>query len=258
MRQTALKNERQIEADDVVADEFITVRVEIFHEVDELLQCWLFVLLITLFVDSKHMLVDGGTEFRKLQTRDRTDVKRKRQHSSGSRAQRAERVAALFLRGNVFEVTLLLFDAHIAEPHRTLELWPHSFTKVRQRYCFDVERVSPRQSRIGVLMFTVLLERDWPVLRDDKLRAVLESFELTSDAPETGLDAFLSFENFTPDFESECAGGISRGGVAEETALLRPALSHGRHEDHQPEILAVGNFGDGDVASQDLFELPPH
>ena len=82
--------------------------------------------------------------------------------------------------------------------------------------------------------------------------AILKGFEFAGDAPETGFDLFLSFEDLAPDFERDRAGGVARGGVAEETALLRAALAHRSDENHQPEILAVGNFGDGDVAAHRL------
>ncbi len=79
---------------------------------------------------------------------------------------------------------------------------------------------------IGVLMFAILLERDRPILGDDKLRAILKGFEFAGDAPETGFDLFLSFEYLAPDFERDRAGGVARGGIAEEPALLRSALAH--------------------------------
>ena len=75
-------------------------------------------------------------------------------------------------------------------------------------------------------MFAILFERDRAILGDDELRAILKCFEFAGDAPETGFDLFLSFENLAPDFERDAAGGVACGGVAEKTALLRAALAH--------------------------------
>ncbi len=75
--------------------------------------------------------LDFRSETGKLQTRNRSDVKRDRKHAARSRAQRAERVATLFFGGDVFEIALLLFDAHVAESHQSLELWSDAFAKVR-------------------------------------------------------------------------------------------------------------------------------
>ena len=94
----------------------------------------------------------------------------------------------------------MLFDAHIAESHQSFELRPNSFTKIRQRDCFDVERVGARQLWFGFLMFAILFERDRPVFGDDELRAILKGLEFAGDAPETGFDFLLSFEYLAPDF----------------------------------------------------------
>ncbi len=125
-----------------------------------------------------------------------------------------------------------------------------SFAKVRKRECFDVERVGAWELRLGLLVFAILLERDGTIFGDDELRAVLKRFEFAGDAPEAGFDLFLSFECLAPDFERDGAGGVAGRGVAEETALLCAALADGSDEHNQPEIFAVGNFGDGDVTAQ--------
>jgi len=190
------------------------------------------------------------TELGKLQTRNRSDVQRDREHATRSGAQRTERVATFFFGRDVFEVPLLLLDAHVAEPHRALELCTDALAEIRQRECFDVDRVSAWELWLGFLVFAILFERDRAILGDDELRAVLESFEFAGDAPETGFQPFLCFEYFAPDLQSEGAGGVARRGVAEETALLRAALADGGDEHHQPEIFAVGNFRDGDVTAQ--------
>ena len=131
------------------------------------------------------------------------DVQRYRKHAAGSGAERAESVNAFFFRGDVFEIALLLLEAHAAKPHLALELWSDSFAKVRESEGFDVEGVGARESRILVLVFAILFERDRPVFGDDELRAVLKSFEFAGDAPETGFDFFLGFENLAPDLEGD-------------------------------------------------------
>src|SRR6185503_8520962 len=78
MCQAALENERNVETDDVVTDELVAVRVEILHEVDEILERLVLVLFVAVFVDAKDMLAGFGREAGKLQTRNRTDVKRDR------------------------------------------------------------------------------------------------------------------------------------------------------------------------------------
>src|SRR5215203_4370331 len=132
MRQTALKNEWKIETDDVVTDKFVAIRVEILHEINKFLERFLFFLFVTVFVDAKHVLTRFRPEFGKLKTRNWTDMKGNRQHPPRSRAQRAERVATFFLRGNVFEIALLLFDTHVAEADETFELRPDTFAEIRQ------------------------------------------------------------------------------------------------------------------------------
>src|SRR6185503_12950233 len=148
-------------------------------------------------------------ETRKLQPRNRPNVQRDRQHASGSRAQRAQFVAAFFFRGDVFEIALLLFETHRAETELSLELRADAFAETRQRERFDVERVGTRETGIGVLVFTVLFERDRSILRDDELRAILVSFEFAGDAPQPGFYFLLGFESLAPDFQREAAGGVA-------------------------------------------------
>jgi hypothetical protein len=102
---------------------------------------------------------------------------------------------------------------------------------------------------LGVLVLAILFDRDRAIFGDDELRAILERFEFAGDSPETGFDFLLCFEDLAPDLECDGACGISRGRVAEETALLGAALAHGGDENDKPQILAVGNFGDGNIAA---------
>ena len=107
--------------------------------------------------------------------------------------------------------------------------------------------------RIGVLMFAILFDSDRAILSDDELRPILKRFEFAGDSPETRSDFFLCFENFAPDLKSDGSGGVARGGVAKETSLLRAAFAHRGDENDEPEIFAVGNFGDGDVTAQSFL-----
>src|SRR5215213_110855 len=169
VREAALEDERQIEADDVVSHELVTVTIEVFHHGQEILQRFLLVLFIAVLVDAKHVLAFFRTEAGKLQTRNRPDVQRDREHATRSGAQRAESVATFFLGGDVFKVALLLLDAHVAEPDRALELWADSFAEVGYRQGFDVEGVRAWELWLGVLMFAILFESDGTVFGDDEL-----------------------------------------------------------------------------------------
>src|SRR6185436_12842224 len=100
-------------------------------------------------------------------------MKRDRQHASRSRTQSAEGVTTLFFCGDVFEVTLLLFDAHVAESHRAFELRSDALAKVGERECFDVEGVGARELRFGVLVLAILFDRDREIFGDDELRTIL-------------------------------------------------------------------------------------
>src|ERR1051326_5469594 len=59
--EAALKNKWEIEADDVVADEFVAIRIEILHEVQKILERFLFVLFIAVLIDTKHMRSEEQT-----------------------------------------------------------------------------------------------------------------------------------------------------------------------------------------------------
>ena len=135
-----------------------------------------------------------------------------------------------------------MFDAHVAETHQSLELRPDSFAKIGEGDGFDIERVRARQVWIRFLMLPILIERDWSILGDDELRSVLKRLEFAGDAPETRFDLFLSFECLAPDFESDCAGSVARGGVAEDTALLSSALADRGYDDEALRKLANENW----------------
>src|SRR5947207_10690515 len=97
-----------------------------------------------------------------------------RKNSSRRRIQRSELIDALFFRGDVFEITLLLLEAHVTELQILFELWPDAIAKTRQRQRLDVERERARQQRIATEIFTILFDRDRFVFRDYKLRAILK------------------------------------------------------------------------------------
>ena len=109
--------------------------------------------------------------------------------------------------------------------------------------------------RLSLLVFSILFECDRAVFGDDELRAILKGFEFAGDAPETGFQFFLRFENLAPDLERNAAGGVAGGGVTEKAALLCAPLSHRGDKNDEPQILAVGNFGDGDVAAQSFINV---
>src|SRR5262249_21370083 len=161
----------------------------------------LFILFVAVLVDAKHVLARCGPEVRKLQTRNRVHLKRNTKHAAGGGAQCAERVTALFFGGDVFEITLLLFDAHVAESCEAFELRADSFAEVRQRDRLDVERVGAWQLWFGFLLFAILVSGDGFVSRDYELRAILEHLDFAGDSPETGFEFFLRFESFAPDLE---------------------------------------------------------
>src|ERR1043165_207544 len=83
--ETALKHKRQIETNDVVSDELVTIGIEILHEHQEILKRLLLVFFGAVFVDPEDVFASFGTETWKLQPRNRTDMKRDRQHAARSR-----------------------------------------------------------------------------------------------------------------------------------------------------------------------------
>src|ERR1044072_7796157 len=127
VREAALKNKRKIETDDVVPDELVAIAIEVFHQAQEILQRLLFILFVAVPVDAEDVLARFLHESGKFEARNRADVQRTRKHAARGGAEGAERVAAFFFGGDVFEIALLLFDAHIAESHQALELWSDSF-----------------------------------------------------------------------------------------------------------------------------------
>src|SRR5215213_11561141 len=110
MYEGALKDERKIETDDVVADELVTVRIEVFHEVQKRLKRLFLVLLVAVLIDSEDVFARLRSEIRKLETRNRADVQRSGEYAAGSGTESAECVATFFFGGDVFEISLLLFD----------------------------------------------------------------------------------------------------------------------------------------------------
>src|ERR1041385_9267586 len=69
VHEAALKDERQIEADNVVSDELVTIAVEVFHEVDEILKGLLFALFIAVAIDSKYVFARLWSEAGAFQSR---------------------------------------------------------------------------------------------------------------------------------------------------------------------------------------------
>ena len=105
------------------------------------------------------------------------------------------------------------------------ELRSDPFAKVGKRKRLDVHRVSTRKNGIGILVFTVLFERNRSILRDHKLRAILVGFEFAGNTPEAGLNLFPC-SMFAPDFQRERSGSIAGHSVDVTSGLLRASLAH--------------------------------
>src|SRR6478672_1649868 len=144
------------------------------------------------------MFADFGPKTRKLQTRNRPDVHRDREHATRRRTQRAQRVATFFFRGDVFEVTLLLLDPHIAEAHLAFELWPDAFAKIGQREGFDVEGEGAWNLGLGILKLAILIDRGGAILTQHELVAILKTFQFSLDRPQARLHQALRFSNVAP------------------------------------------------------------
>src|SRR6266550_6159608 len=223
--QAALKNKRQVETDQVVADQFVCLAIKVFHELKKSQQRFLLVLLNAIFVDAKYVLAVWQLNAQ-INSGDRTRMYRDGKYAARSRAQRSKLIAAFFFDGDVFEISLLLFQPHVSEFPKALELRPNPFAKVRQRQCLDVHRVRARQHRIRVLMFAILLEGNRAIFGNHKLRAILISFEFASDTKKSWLKLFPDVERLAPNFQRQRAGRITRNCIAEDFSLLRALFAH--------------------------------
>ena len=120
--------------------------VKIFHEVEKREQRFFLVLLVAVCVDAKDVFALALLDSPKSKPGNRSFMNGDGKYAARSGAQRSELIAAFFFGGDVFEVALLLFEAHVAELQQLFELRPDAFAKVRQRQRLDVHRVGARQA----------------------------------------------------------------------------------------------------------------
>src|ERR1044071_8565850 len=105
MHQTTLKDKREVEAQNVVTDELVAVRIEVLHVLKKCQQRLLFILFKTIFVNSEDMFA-GSLLNPKIQTRHRSFVNCNRQDPTGSRTKRTQLVTPLLFHRNIFEISL--------------------------------------------------------------------------------------------------------------------------------------------------------
>src|SRR2546428_10285952 len=122
MHQAPLKDERQIEANNVVAYQFIGLHIEAAHKPEKVTQRLLLFLLITFRVDAKGVFTLAHLHAFEFESRYATNMHCDAKDPSRSRAQRSELVAALLFGRDVFEISLLLLQTHVAKPEGALEL----------------------------------------------------------------------------------------------------------------------------------------
>src|SRR6185369_17786328 len=82
VRKAALKDERQIEADDVVAHELVAIAIEVLHEVQKILKRLHLVFFVAVPIDAKHVLARFDGETGNLKTRNSADVQRDAKHAA--------------------------------------------------------------------------------------------------------------------------------------------------------------------------------
>src|SRR2546421_6114197 len=131
----------------------------------------------------------------------RSDVHGDRKHAARSCIQRTELVNALFFRGNVFQITLLLFQSHETKLQFLLKLRPDAIAKSRKRQSLDIQSEGARQERIATEIFAILLERDRPVLADDELIPILIRFKFSGNSPKSWTQFLSAFEHLRPNLQ---------------------------------------------------------
>src|SRR5258705_9423065 len=98
-------------------------------------------------------------------------------------------------------------------------------------------------------MFAIQVEGDGSILADDKLRAILKTFELACDAPESRLNFLPYLKRLAPNLQRQCASGIAGDGVSETFTLSGSLLPCGSNHDHQPQLFGERNFRDWNVTA---------
>src|SRR5437660_12849046 len=151
--------------------------------------------------------------------------------------QRTQLIDAFFFGRNVFQVALLLLQAHVAKAKVPLQLWSYTFAEAGERNGLYVHGESAREQRITADVFAILFNIDGTISSDDELRTILKCFEFSGYATQTRLHFFATFEHFRPNLTREAAGCITGARIAKRFPLLRAALTHGGHRYHQPHFL---------------------
>src|SRR5437899_1278237 len=187
MYQTPLKDERQIKANDVMADQFIGLHLKAAHKTEKVSQRLPLFLLVTFRIDAKDVFTLAHLHAFEFESRYGTNMHCDAEDPPRRSAQRSELVAALLFGRDVFKIPLLLLQTHVAKPEDAFELGSNAVAKFRQREGLDVQGVGARQSRIGALMFAIFFQRDGAVFGNNELRSVLKTLQPASDAPQSGL-----------------------------------------------------------------------
>src|SRR6266849_853487 len=169
VHQRPLKDERQIESDDVVADNLVAFDIEIRHQVQKITQGLALFLLFAFGIDSENVFALSLRQAFNFASRNLTNMHGDRKHAPRSRAQGTKLIDTLFFSSDVFQIALLLFEPHVTKPQIFFQLWPDAIAKAGQRQRLNVQRERARQDRLSVLMLAIFLDGDGFVFGDDKL-----------------------------------------------------------------------------------------
>src|SRR5712691_10163783 len=134
----SLKHKRKVETENVVADYLVGVAIKLLHKNEKFAQCLFLFLFIAFRVNAKNVFTLALRKASELHSRYRASMNSNGQNPSRSGAQCAELVAALLFGRDVFQISLLLLQTHVAQPHGALELEANSFAETRKRKRFNV------------------------------------------------------------------------------------------------------------------------
>src|SRR5262249_48519390 len=148
----------------------------------------------------------------------------------------------IFFSRDIFEITLLLLDAHVSQTHRSFKVGTDPLAIILQRECLYVYRVSTRQDRIDALVFAILLEGDWFVFSHRELDSILETLKPAREPPEPRLNWCLDGSDVVPDLQSQRAAGVACSRFPKQIALLCSPLTNCCHSHDDASILAENQF----------------
>src|SRR6185295_17210667 len=94
--ETSLKDERQIEPDDVMPDDLVNLGIKALHQRQEVSQCFLFTLLLSVRVNTEDVFAFEALDSFDLDPGHRADVNGNRQYTSRRRRERAKFESPLF------------------------------------------------------------------------------------------------------------------------------------------------------------------